>query len=328
MKLTVLLDVHVAGQRGHEMVRVSQRPRLWRTLARVALVVAFISLTLHWYGAFCSSAQHVTRQATRVFEDTQSTRDDRLVAARKPRIYVVALTRSLDTWTSVEDASAYTLLLPSLERSLSSAEYARFDIRLLIAYDDDDKFWRQRINRDIASRGRQIRVEFKCFRRHGKRLPFNEACALAFKMGAHYIVRVNDDTEFVSDGWLSAAIRTLESFEPQNIGVVGPHCIGGSSRRFLTHDMVHRTHINIFGTYYPPELDNWWVDDWISGVYGASRTRQLTGWTVKHHTSAHGQRYTVDKSQSALLPVVMHRGRKRLAEYLRNASSEVIENVH
>ena len=80
---------------------------------------------------------------------------------------------------------------------------------------------------------------------------------------------------------------------------------------------------NTTGTYYPPELDNWWVDDWISGVYGASRTRQLTGWTVQHHTSAHGQRYAVDKSQRTLLPAAMHRDRKRLAEYLRNASSEV-----
>jgi len=26
--------------------------------------------------------------------------------------------------------------------------------------------------------------------------------------------------------------------------------------------------------YYTPELSDWWMDDWISQVYGSTRTRQ------------------------------------------------------
>lgn len=35
----------------------------------------------------------------------------------------------------------------------------------------------------------------------------------------------------------------------------------------LTHDMVHRTHLEIFPTYYPAGLSNWYMDDWITIVY-------------------------------------------------------------
>lgn len=40
----------------------------------------------------------------------------------------------------------------------------------------------------------------------------------------------------------------------------------------LTHDFVNRVHMEIFNMqYYPPELKDWWMDDWISRVYGHRR---------------------------------------------------------
>ena len=38
--------------------------------------------------------------------------------------------------------------------------------------------------------------------------------------------------------------------------------------------------------YYPPELTDWWMDDWISLVYGMSRTFKARDVTVVHHTGA------------------------------------------
>ena len=31
----------------------------------------------------------------------------------------------------------------------------------------------------------------------------------------------------------------------------------------ITHDFVHKTHMRVFKTYYPPVLSDWWMDDWI-----------------------------------------------------------------
>jgi hypothetical protein len=53
------------------------------------------------------------------------------------------------------------------------------------------------------------------------------------------------------------------------VGVVGPNHQGGNER-ILTQDFVHRTHLTVFGDYYPRELSNWWVDDWMTRVYSPS----------------------------------------------------------
>ena len=36
--------------------------------------------------------------------------------------------------------------------------------------------------------------------------------------------------------------------------------------------------------YYPPQLTDWWMDDWISLVYGMSRTFKASDIRVLHHT--------------------------------------------
>jgi hypothetical protein len=65
----------------------------------------------------------------------------------------------------------------------------------------------------------------------------------------------------------------LQSFG-RPYGAVGPLCRQGNTK-ILTHDFTHRLHMEVFGMeYYPPELTDWWMDDWIARVYGSSRTRQ------------------------------------------------------
>ena len=77
-----------------------------------------------------------------------------------------------------------------------------------------------------------------------------------------------------------------------------------------TLDVVHRTHLEIFDYYYPPILSDWWMDDWITHVYG---TRRFTKgpFSVRHHTGAHGQRYAVDNAHKAALRGELQRGRQR-----------------
>ena len=95
--------------------------------------------------------------------------------------------------------------------------------------------------------------------------------------------------------WAHAAVSNLRSLRPPLVGVTGPRVKGGNAA-ILTHDFVHRTHLDVFPTYYPPALCDWWLDDWITLVYRPHRSTHLkskTGpvWEVKHHTSKHGRRY-------------------------------------
>ena len=42
-----------------------------------------------------------------------------------------------------------------------------------------------------------------------------------------------------------------------------------------THDFVHAMHLDIFHEYYPGFLIDWWLDNWISKIYGPARSFRL-----------------------------------------------------
>ena len=101
----------------------------------------------------------------------------------------------------------------------------------------------------------------------------NEIAEVAYDDNMTYFVRINDDTRFMTQNWTSVGIKTLLEFKPQNVGVVGPTCEEGNTK-ILTHDMVHRTHLDIFGYYYSPVFENFWADDWITNIYKPNRSKK------------------------------------------------------
>ena len=143
---------------------------------------------------------------------------------------------------------------------------------------------------------------------------FNFMMKAAADDGADYLYRVNDDTQFVGAGWATQAVSALRAFEPPNVGVVGPVCHEGNTR-ILTHDLVHRTHLDIFEHYYPPIFSDWWMDDWITHVYGPSRTRRGP-FLVRHHTGHQGTRYEVDRSHETKLQAELSSGKQQIERWL------------
>lgn len=230
---------------------------------------------------------------------------------------IVVPTRSQQDWSNLSASSLYTNLLPSLRDSLLKAERATLKLHVFVVHDSDDDFWVSDMNQLSLSHsfpyGQTTFVGVEKRRPH--RIPHNEGCQAAYDWGADFIVRVNDDTEFLNEGWLSAGISTLRNFTPYCVGVVGPTCEQGNTE-ILTHDMVHRTHLDIFETYYPEEFDNWYLDDWISSVYGSTNTAKLLEWRVRHRTDRYGQRYVENRSQEALLFPALLRGKDRIIQFL------------
>ena len=137
----------------------------------------------------------------------------------------------------------------------------------------------------------------------------------AYDDGAEYLVRMNDDSEFLSSDWVSKATVKLSSYDPPNVGVVGPFC--EENTQIMTHDMVHRTHLDIFEYYYPDIFSAWWVDDWISNVYGSNRSTTIMDWVVKHHINKHGTRYNVQHHESSKLKGELKKGETRIKDWLR-----------
>ena len=118
---------------------------------------------------------------------------------------------------------------------------------------------------------------------------FNYVTAVAYQDGATYIYRINDDQRFETP-WAHLFVDALQAMGPP-YGVVGPACAQGATH-ILVVDFTHRMHHEIFLTHYPHSLLSWFMDNWISQVYGQKRTKRITEARITHLTGSHGTRYT------------------------------------
>lgn len=84
---------------------------------------------------------------------------------------------------------------------------------------------------------------------------YNEKCDYFFQCG--------DDIEFKTPGWINDCINIQKKFD--NFVLTGP--IDKNNTRLLTQSFVSRKHMEIFGYYFPPEIINWFCDDWINNIY-------------------------------------------------------------
>ena len=117
----------------------------------------------------------------------------------------------------------------------------------------------------------------------------NDAMLEAYLDHVDYYYRINDDTELQTGGWVEAFITVLNRYNPPLVGIVGPNHTGGDMT-ILTYEFVHRTHVDIFGLYYPRIFTDWLGDHWITAVYQPDRSTKVRNVTLAH-TKALGRRY-------------------------------------
>lgn len=234
----------------------------------------------------------------------------------QPQVAILAATRSTPKEKTAQSSLLYKHLLVSLSKTITAEERKHWHVSVWIGVDDSDRWWRQHMaNIKVPS---WLNVVFGIFPDQAHRIPFNEIAQTATR--ADYYCRVNDDSEFKSSGWLTLAVTKLQSYQPPNLGVVGPSC-GQGNTDILTHDFVHRTHLDLFGTYYPPTFPNWYLDDWVSKVYGTTRTSTIETWKIKHHLSE--KRYASDTIDALWLPNELEIGRERINTFLTSTGRAV-----
>jgi len=133
----------------------------------------------------------------------------------------------------------------------------------------------------------------------------NDAMLEAYIDHIDYYYRVNDDTVMTTGGWVEAFVAVLNGYDPPRVGVVGPNHSGGNID-ILTYDFVHRTHVDIFGFYYPRLFTDWWGDDWVTVVYRPDHSTKLNNIKLAH-TLGLGQRYATDwRVQTKLAAQLQH----------------------
>lgn len=265
---------------------------------------------------------------------------------------------SLTRGQNLNRQAIFLYLLPSLRKTLrppppsedrpppptaaggvgDEAELAElFEYRVYVAFDQGDKFFDSpegeravmewaaaNLTEPLAREGVQVRLMLLPFENpmHKPGPAFNFVTAAAWEDGADYLYRVNDDSTLQGVGWPQQAVKALRAHSPPNVGVVGPKCRQGKTS-ILTHDFVHRTHLEIFDFYYPPVFVDWYMDDWVSKVYGRARTTRGK-FTVVHNTGFAGMRYSLDRTAGGLGTLVsgeVRRGARRIEQWVAQHTS-------
>jgi hypothetical protein len=232
----------------------------------------------------------------------------------KPAVCIlIPVTSRTQTWQRMEDSFLYRMALTRLSDTL---EPHAFSYTLFVGYDTGDAFFdNQTTLRSLKQWTRAhapgVSLALRAFEnRPQKPGPvLNFLSREAYAAGCDFMYRINDDTEFITPRWTSQFVDTLRGFAPPMRGVVGPMCHEGNTA-ILTHDFVHRSHLDVFPTHYPPLLTDWWMDDWISAVYGKNNTRRLTDVVVYHHMV--DTRYTVNWDAAQMLRPLIEEGRERI----------------
>jgi hypothetical protein len=158
---------------------------------------------------------------------------------------------------------------------------------------------------------------------------WNLAFKEAYNDNCDYFFQCGDDIEFLTRDWIDDSIKLLN--ENNKIGLTGPIDLGrlninsdykpGGQRFIQTQAFVSRKHMEIFGFYFPPQIKNWYCDDWMTHVYYPDLFHQIPNF-VKN--SGGPPRYQIVGSLKPNCPIrkkcfdLVSKHRSILNNYLKN----------
>jgi hypothetical protein len=165
-------------------------------------------------------------------------------------------------------------------QSIKATADPEFEYVVYVGYDTHDVFYQKPRNQNaFLDVGLPIIfVPFADIQLGHLTKRWNVLAQQAYDEGCDYLYQCGDDIRFDTSGWVGESVRTLQ--RQDNIGVTGPANTNGNTS-ILTQTFVHRTHLDIFGFYFPEEIINWHCDNWINGVYRCA-TRLPPSFTCKN----------------------------------------------
>ena len=201
---------------------------------------------------------------------------------------------------SFQQLPFFSILLPSFCRTLSSG----FHYSFYVAYDHDDPYLAdtrvveifQKIfdtySKTNCAKNRTIVELQMVLCNYSGRVAWaqNDALMAAYRDNFAYYYMLNDDTKILSQHWTEALVNNLAQRKWPNFGVTGPRHFG-DDRCVMTHNFVHKTHIDLFSFFYPRLFKTWHADEWIMRLYNPWYTKESLDAVVRHATAV--RRYNV-----------------------------------
>ena len=171
-------------------------------------------------------------------------------------------------WKNIKESYLYqvtlkTYLTTTAHRNSSHEHY------FYIGIDKDDSIYdnsnnQQEIQR-LISIGKNCYLSFyymNNIRKGHLTKMWNVLFQKAYDDNCQYFYQCGDDIEFKTKNWLEDGIDMLQKHD--NIGITGPV---NNNNFIITQSLVSRTHMEIFGNFFPEKIINWGCDDWYNEVY-------------------------------------------------------------
>lgn len=213
----------------------------------------------------------------------------------RPRICIGVPTISFDD-IELRRLPIMSTVLTSLWRTIKKNNDSRFWYSLYVGYDEGDKLFdtedgMREFKETIAARSagypfNLITVRFPPMAQDPVYI-WNHVFRQGYLDGCSYFFQLVDDIELKTPGWSEVYVDTLAEHVPQNYGMVG-HNVGGT---LISQPFTHRTHLDIFGTFYPRIFHNWFGDTWLSTIYTNTGGRTAIQSHIVVNTQKFGQKY-------------------------------------
>ena len=177
--------------------------------------------------------------------------------------FLVPATTHKRDWTDYTETDLYMFLMKSLEEHPPSG----VEITILVGYDHDDTMYSVAENRMRFNAVFPFTIKWYEYDASYKGKPtwiWNSLGDIAVNQGFEWFKALGSDIIVPKDkGWIGKMINDLK--KSKKVGLSAGD--SGNPELPMTQFLIHKTHIQIFGWIFPPQIENWGCDNWIQEVY-------------------------------------------------------------
>jgi len=177
--------------------------------------------------------------------------------------FLVPATTHKRDWKDYTETDLYMFLMKSLEEHPPSG----VEITILVGYDHDDTMYSVAENRMRFNAVFPFTIKWYEYDGSYKGKPtwiWNSLGDIAVNQGFEWFKALGSDIIVPKDkGWIGKMINDLK--KSKKVGLSAGD--SGNPELPMTQFLIHKTHIQIFGWIFPPQIENWGCDNWIQEVY-------------------------------------------------------------
>ena len=175
--------------------------------------------------------------------------------------FLVPSTTRNRNWSCIEETYLYNTLLRTLDLHCPDT-----DICVFVGYDENDAIYSKQEERlKINAIFMKFRIEWVAFKPDPGNVVavWNGLFDIAYKQGFTWFKILGDDIRLPNDPyWLKLFQKQLKK---QNY--IGWAAGYSNNTEIATQFLIHRTHYDIFEFVFPPQIKNWFCDNWLHNIY-------------------------------------------------------------